>query len=171
DSYSPELHLSPIGKTLRDTLCISRGSWPSLSTRCHAHGVARLADFIAIRHGTSGVFEFAFAGRGVDRRRAEKEPDFLWRLVAFALAIQIDPGNAAAGFAERNRDKVSGLARATELGLVIRGLEFPGVYFEFLADVGTEFRLGFDSFHARDRKSTRQLQSPDHLVCRLLLEK
>jgi len=44
----------------------------------------------------------------------------------------MDPGNAATGFTERDRDKISGLARATELGLVIRGLEFSGVDFQLL---------------------------------------
>jgi len=47
--------------------------------------------FFAIHHGAGGVFEFASAGRRVDRGVSEKETDFLRRFVAFALAIQMDP--------------------------------------------------------------------------------
>ena len=98
-----------------------------------------MADFFFIHNCAGRVIEIAFARRGIDGRCAEKEADLFWRFVAFALAVKIDPGNSAAGFAEWNRDKISGLARAAELGLVIRRFKSSAVDFEFLADVSGEF--------------------------------
>ncbi len=69
--------------------------------------------------------------------------------VAFALAIKIDSGNAAARFPKRNRDKVSSLARAAELGFVFGGIKLFGFDSELLRDVAVEFRICFDSFDAR----------------------
>src|SRR5947207_2740644 len=119
------------------------------SSNDNHHCVARLADFFFIHDRAGGVAEFAFAGSSVDRWCPEKEADFLWRLVAFALAIKIDSGNAAAGFTERDRDKISGLPRAPQLRFVIYGVNLSTFDFEFLADVGGELRVRFDSFDPR----------------------
>src|SRR5438874_783894 len=116
------------------------------SSNDNHHCIAQLADFFSVHYRTSGVAELAFAGRGIDRGCPKKEPDFLRRFVTFALTIKINPGNSAASLAKRDRDKASRLARATELGFVIRGVKFSAVDFEFFADVGAELGVGFDSF-------------------------
>src|SRR5258708_30227900 len=41
----------------------------------------------------------------------------------------------------------------------------------FRYDITADMQIHFEFFDTIDRKSTPELQSPDHLVCRLLLEK
>src|SRR5207245_5535554 len=116
------------------------------SSNFNRHCIARPADFFSIHNRARAVLQFAFAGRRVDGWRAEKEADFLRRFIAFALAIKINSGNAAAGFAKWDGDEISGLARATQLGLVHVRLKFCSHYSKFLADIRSKFRVCFDSF-------------------------
>src|ERR1700730_2976087 len=111
------------------------------SAHSHANRVARLADFFAVQNRACRIFEFAFAGRSIDRRRAKIEPNLYRRFIAFALTIKIDPGSAAAGFSEWDRNKVSGLTRAAELGFVFGSIKFPGIDSKPLANVGIELRM------------------------------
>ena len=76
----------------------------------HAHRVAWIADFLAVNDGASGVSELSgFTGGSVDGGCAHEKADLLRRLFAFALTIQINSGNFAAGFAKWNRDGRSAL--------------------------------------------------------------
>src|SRR6266446_6717796 len=115
-----------------------------------AHWVAWIADFLAVNDGASGVSELSgFTGGSVDGGCAHEEADLLRRLFAFALTIQINSGNFAAGFAEWNRDGRSCLARPAQLCLVFFSvkLRFRN-NLQLFADRIRVSVVPFDSLHA-----------------------
>src|SRR5207244_13506288 len=70
-------------------------------------------------------------------------------------------------FPTRRSSDLGGLCRAGELDLVRRARLTPERAFQFMP--ASHLRAGMD--WNRSEEHTSELQSPDHLVCRLLLEK
>src|SRR5690348_17785552 len=77
----------------------------------------------------------------------------IWIMMALGKSpARIDPGKVAIAFGEER--------------LVERGMQKEGVRLERIREI-----MGLSEYEIRSEEHTSELQSPVHLVCRLLLEK